>query len=46
MNFEAWADAIEHGTPYRFTIEQLLANIRVLDAVKRSAANDGQSIRL
>jgi predicted dehydrogenase len=46
MNFEAWADAIEHGTPYRFTIEQLLANIRILDAVKRSAANDGQSIRL
>lgn len=46
MNFEAWADTIEHGTPYRFTIEQLLANIRILDAVKRSAANDGQSIRL
>ena len=46
MNFEAWADAIEHGTPYRFTIEQLLGNIRILDAVTRSAANDGQSIRL
>ena len=46
MNFEAWADAIERGAPYRFTIEQLLANIRILDAVTRSAANDCQPIRL
>ena len=46
MNFEAWADAIERGTPYRFTIEQLLANIRILDAVTRSAASDGKLIRL
>src|SRR5262249_33984545 len=46
MNFEAWADAIERGTPYRFTIEQLLANIRILDAVTRSAASDGKFIRL
>jgi predicted dehydrogenase len=46
MNFEAWADAIERGTPYRFTIEQLLANIRILDAVTRSAANEGKPIRL
>jgi len=46
MNFEAWADAIERGTPYRFTIEQFLANIRILDAVTRSAASDGKLIRL
>lgn len=38
MNFEAWADAVEGGAPYRFTKEQLLANIRILDAVTRSAA--------
>jgi len=31
MNFEAWADAVEGRAPYRFTTEQLLANIRILD---------------
>lgn len=45
-NFEAWADAVEGRAPYRFTIEQLLANIRILDAVTRSAAADGKSIML
>jgi len=32
--------------PYRFTSEQLLANIRILDAVTRSAAADGKPIAL
>ena len=45
-NFEAWADAIERRAPYRFTTEQLLANIRILDAVTRSAAADGKPIAL
>jgi predicted dehydrogenase len=44
INFEAWADAIESGVPYRFTTEQLLANIRILDAVTRSAAADGKPV--
>jgi predicted dehydrogenase len=44
MNFEAWADAIEGRAPYRFTAEQLLGNIRILDAVTRSAASDGKPI--
>jgi predicted dehydrogenase len=44
MNFEAWADAVEGRTPYRFTEEQLLANIRILDAVTRSAAAGGKPI--
>jgi predicted dehydrogenase len=38
MNFETWADAVEGRAPYRFTTEQLLANMRILDAVTRSAA--------
>lgn len=44
MNFEAWADAVEGRAPYRFTTEQLLANIRILDAVTRSAAAGGVPI--
>jgi predicted dehydrogenase len=44
MNFEAWADAVEGNAPYRFTTEQLLGNIRILDAVTRSAASDGKPI--
>jgi predicted dehydrogenase len=46
MNFEAWADAVEGRTPYRFTTDELLANIRILDAVVRSAAGDGKPISL
>ncbi len=43
-NFEAWADAVEGRAPYRFTTEQLLSNIRILDAVTRSAASDGKPV--
>ena len=46
MNFEAWADAVEGRAPYRFIAEELLSNIRILDAVTRSAAADGKPIRL
>jgi len=46
MNFEAWAGAVEGTAPYRFTTEQLLANIRILDAVTRSAASSGSPISL
>jgi predicted dehydrogenase len=46
MNFEAWADAIEGRAPYRFTADELLANIAILDAVVRSAAADGKAIIL
>jgi predicted dehydrogenase len=46
LNFEAWADALEGRAPYRFTPEQILANIRILDAVVRSAASEGASITL
>ena len=46
LNFEAWADAIEGRAPYRFSPEQLLGNIRILDAVVRSAAAGGKPIML
>jgi len=44
LNFEAWADAIKGRAPYRFSTEQLLGNIRILDAVVRSAAAGGKPI--
>jgi predicted dehydrogenase len=46
MNFEAWADAVEGHAPYRFSTEHLLGNIRIFDAVIRSAAADGTPIAL
>jgi len=46
LNFEAWADALEGRAPYRFTPEHLIGNIRILDAVVRSAAADGKPILL
>jgi predicted dehydrogenase len=46
MNFEAWADAVEGRAPYRFTTDELMGNIRILDAVVRSAAADGKPITL
>ena len=46
MNFEAWADAVEGRAPYCFTTGQLLANIRILDAVTRSAAEGGRPMTL
>lgn len=46
MNFEAWADALEGHAPYRFTTEQLLGNVRILDAVTQSAAADGRPIAI
>lgn len=46
LNFEAWADALEGRAPYRFTPEQILANIRILDAVVRSASADGKPVAL
>jgi len=45
-NFEAWADALERRALYRFSTQQLLGNIRILDAVTRSAAADGKTVAL
>ncbi|HVZ54256.1 MAG TPA: Gfo/Idh/MocA family oxidoreductase [Pseudolabrys sp.] len=46
MNFEAWAEALEGRAPYRFTTAQLRANIKIFDAVTRSAAEGGAPIAL
>lgn len=46
MNFEAWADAVQGRAPYRFSPAQMLDNIRILDAVTRSAAADGKPISI
>ena len=46
LNFEAWADALEGCAHYRFSNDELLANIRILDALTRSAAADGKPIVL
>jgi hypothetical protein len=46
LNFEAGADAIEGRAPHCFSTEQLLVNIRFLDAVTRSAAADGRPLSL
>ena len=35
--YEHWADAVEGKVPYRFTNEQRLANVAILEAVVRSA---------
>ena len=36
-NLEAWADAVEGGTPYRFTRAQKLHNVEILEAIVASA---------
>lgn len=41
-NLEAWARAATGRGAYRFTREQLLDNVRVLDAIVRSAAAGGR----
>lgn len=45
-NFDAWAAAIAGEAPYRFTREQILDNVRILDAVVRSSRDDGALISL
>jgi predicted dehydrogenase len=41
MNFEAWADAVEGKTPYRFSPEELVENVKIFEAIVKSAKNDG-----
>jgi predicted dehydrogenase len=45
-NFEAWADAVEGRRAYRFTPDELLANVRVLEAIVRSADQGGVPVEL
>jgi predicted dehydrogenase len=41
QNFEAWADAVEGRAPYRFSNQDLVANIRIFEAIVKSSRNDG-----
>ena len=38
-NLHAWADAVEGKGVYRFTSEELLHNVQILEAIVNSAAN-------
>ncbi len=42
LNLEAWAKAVAGEAPYRYTRDQILANVAVLDAVVRSSAEGGK----
>lgn len=45
-NLEAWARAAMGKAPYRYTREQLLDNVRILDAVVRSSNAGGTLVTL
>jgi predicted dehydrogenase len=45
-NFDAWAQAAQGRGTYRFTREQLLDNIRVLEAIVRSASEGSKRLVL
>ncbi|HTO48682.1 MAG TPA: Gfo/Idh/MocA family oxidoreductase [Burkholderiales bacterium] len=45
-NFDAWAQAVAGQGTYRHTPEQILDNIRILEAIVRSAATGSQPIAL
>lgn len=40
-NLESWARAVRGGGAYRFSAEEILDNVRVLEAVAASAAREG-----
>lgn len=40
-NLEAWADAVEGRAPYRFTSDELLANIAIFEAIVASCDREG-----
>ncbi|MBM3558443.1 MAG: Gfo/Idh/MocA family oxidoreductase [Alphaproteobacteria bacterium] len=44
-NLDAWAAAVQGGAPYRFTIDQVIANTAVVEAVGRSAST-GEIVRI
>jgi predicted dehydrogenase len=46
LNFEAWADAVAGGVPYRFTGDQLIENIRLFEAIVKSSRQGGAAITL
>jgi predicted dehydrogenase len=45
-NFEAWADAVEGRAPYRFSDQELIGNIKILEAIVTSSRENGAAQRL
>lgn len=45
-NLEAWAAAVAGEAPYRFTSAEILDNVRILEAVARSARDNSAEIAL
>ena len=45
-NFESWDDAISGKAAYRYTPEQILNNIRVLEAIVNSSNNGSVLLEL
>ena len=45
-NFEAWADAVAGKSTYRYTPEQILNNIQVLEAIVYSSNHDAALVAL
>jgi len=45
-NFEAWADAVAGKSTYRYTPEQILNNIQVLEAIVYSSNHDAVLVTL
>ena len=45
-NFESWADAVAGVSEYRYTPQQILDNIRVLEAIVNSSNNGSKLIEL
>jgi hypothetical protein len=41
QNFEAWADAVEGRTQYRFADDELVENIRLFEAIVTSTRHNG-----
>jgi hypothetical protein len=43
-NFEAWVDGVEGRVAYPFTAAELTANIKLFEAIVRSAEMDGARV--
>jgi predicted dehydrogenase len=46
QNFEAWADAVQGKTSYRFTDDELIENIRIFEAIVKSTRLNGAAVSL
>jgi hypothetical protein len=45
-NFEAWVDGVEGRATYPFTAAELTGNIKLFEAIVRSAEMDGACVAI